>query len=106
MGKFLRGINGVPRMVEESPSIPIYDETLYVVSSGAGAGEINGPIAASTAIALPDSKTYTGDELEVRVNGSRMTLGYDYVHESSTEISFTFEIAVGDYIRFRIDRSA
>lgn len=99
-------INGLPRMTAEAGAPTIYDETLTVVSSGAGAGEINGPISAGVPIALPSGKTYTGDELEVYLDGDRLTPVFDYTFDSSTEVAFTFEIKVGDVIRFRIDRSA
>ena len=58
MAKKLALVNGIPRMVDESASPAIYDETLTVVSSGAGAGEVNGPITAGSPVTLPDSKTY------------------------------------------------
>lgn len=98
--------NGLPRMKAESASPVIYDETLSVVSSGAGAGEINGPITAGTPVTLPDSKTYTGDELEVYLGTDRLINLFDYTYNSSTTVAFTFELKVGDLIRFRIDRSA
>lgn len=99
-------VNGVPRMRAEAAAPSIYDETLEVVSGTAGAGEIQGPITAGTPIALPDGKTYTGDELEVYLDGERLTVVFDYTHSSSTEVAFTFEIKVGDTLRFRIDRPA
>lgn len=99
-------VNGLPRMVAEAGAPTIYDETLIVVSGGAGAGEINGPITAGTPITLPDSKTYTGEELECYLGTDRLIPVYDYNYESSTQISFTFELEVDDIIRFRIDRSA
>lgn len=99
-------VNALPRMKAESGSPTIYDETLEVVSSGAGAGEINGPITSGTSITLPSSKTYTGDELEIYLNGDRLVPVFDYSYDSSTQVSFTFELVVGDIIRFRIDRGA
>jgi len=106
MAKTLRLVNGIQRMIEESSSVSIYDETLKVVSSGAGAGEINGPITAGVGVTLPDSKTYTSDELEIYLDGTRLKPVFDYTHASSTTVEFTFELIVGDVIRFRIDRSA
>lgn len=99
-------VSGIPRMRPEAANPTIYDETLEVVSSGAGAGEINGPISAGTPITLPNSKTYTGDELEVYLDGDRLISIFDYSYSSSTQIAFTFEIKPGDVIRFRIDRNA
>jgi hypothetical protein len=99
-------INGLPRMKAEAASLTIYDETLEVVASGAGAGEINGPITSGTSVPLPNSQTYTGDELEIYLEGNRLYSVYDYTTVSSTQVQFTFDLIVGDYLRFRIDRSA
>jgi len=99
-------VNGIPRMRAESASPVIYDETIEIVASGAGAGELDGPITSGVNITLPSSKTYTGDELEVYLEGDRLKPVFDYNYESSTEISFTFELIVKDIIRMRIDRGA
>jgi hypothetical protein len=99
-------VNGLPRMTAEASAPTIYDETLVVVASGAGAGEINGPITAGIPVTLPSSKTYTADELEVYLNSDRLISVFDYNHDSSTTVTFTFEIVVSDVIRFRIDRSS
>lgn len=99
-------VNGVPRMRAEAAAPSIYDETLEVVSGTAGAGEVQGPISAGTPVTLPDSKTYTGDELEVWLDGDRLVPIFDYTFDSSTTVAFTFEIKVGDTLRFRIDRPA
>ena len=104
MGKFLRLSNGVPRSFDEASSLTIYDETLEVVASGAGAGQINGPISAGTSISLPNSQTYTAGELEVYLSGNRLTYILDYAYVSGTQVSFTFQLEVKDFIRFRIDR--
>lgn len=105
MGKFLRVIDGVPRMVEEGGSPSIYDETITVVAAAPGSNEILGPVTAGTHITLPNSKTYTGDELQVYLNGIRMDDVLDYTHFSSTQIDFVFDLEVGDLIRFYIDRN-
>jgi len=105
LAKALTLVNGIPQMVENEVSI--YDETIEVVASGAsGDNEINGPIAAGTPITLPNSKTYTSDELEVRHDGWRLTKLLDYNTASSTTVTFTFQIKVGERINFRIDRGA
>lgn len=106
MAKKLAIVNALPRMTDESASPTIYDETLTVVASGAGPGEINGPITAGTPVTLPSSKTYTGDELEVYLDGDRLTPIFDYTFDSTTTVAFTFELKAGDVIRFRIDRGA
>lgn len=106
MAKKLALVGGIPRMVEESASPAIYDETLEVVASGAGVGQINGPISAGTPVTLPSGQTYTGDELELYVGSERLIPVFDYSFNSSTTVAFTFELLVADMIRFRIDRSA
>lgn len=106
MAKKLELVNGIPRMRDESASPVIYDEALLVVSSGAGAGEINGPISAGTPITLPSGRTYTGAELEVYLDGERQESLIDYTFDSATTVAFTFEIKPGDRLRFRIDRGA
>lgn len=105
MAKKLALVAGIPRMVEESANPAIYDQALKVVSGTAGAGEITGPISAGTPITLPSGKTYTSDELEVYLAGDRMKAVFDYNYTSSTQVSFTFQLLVGDVIRFRIDRA-
>jgi len=104
MAKKLALVQGIPRMVDEAASPTIYDETLEVVSSGAGAGQINGPITAGVPITLPESKTYTGNELELYIDGDRLKPVSDYSFNSSTTIALTFESTPGDILRFRIDR--
>lgn len=108
MGNFLRLVNGQPRSFAESSSLPIYDQPLTVVASGAGANQINGPVTSGTNVTLPSSGTYTGAELEVRLNGQRLEqlLDYSYVGVGSkTQVAFTFDLSVGDRIDFRVDRA-
>lgn len=88
-----------------STSVAIYDQSLQVVASGAGAGQINGPISANTPITLPNSKTYNSTELQVYLNGLRMAPTTDYAYTSSTQIAFTFSIQIDDIIRFYTDRT-
>jgi len=83
----------------------IYDRSLEVVASGAGANQINGPILANSPITLPASKTYVGDELQVYLNGDFVEPGLDYTAFSSTEVAFLYDIEVGDQVRFRIQPS-
>lgn len=105
MAKKLALVNGIPRMVEEIGGPTIYEETLTVVASGAGANEINGPVTAGTNVTLPNSGTYSSAELEIWFAGDRLQPIYDYNYESSTEVSFTFQLEVDDILTFRIDRS-
>lgn len=111
MGKFLRLVNGVPRMIDESGTPTIYDESLNVVASGAGAGEIDEADAETgDPITLPSAQTYEALELEVWLNNFRMEdiADYNYVGAgpARTQIAFTFDLVAGDTIKFRIDRGA
>jgi hypothetical protein len=103
--KFLSLSNGIPKLFDESGSIPIYDVSLLVVDSSPSAGEILGPITAGDDITLPDGQTYVGEELQVFLNGIRLEQIRDYTYVSSTQIDFTFELVPTDIIRFYIDRS-
>lgn len=98
-------VNALPRMTLESASPTIYDQNLEVVASGAGAGQINGPINAGTSVTLPSSQTYTGAELEIYLGLDRLRPILDYTYASSTQVQFTFQLTAGDLLRFRIDRA-
>lgn len=104
MARKLALVAGIPRMVDEAASPTIYDQNLLVVSSGAGAGQINGPIAAGTSVSLPSGQTYSGAELEVWIGPDRLRPVLDYAYASSTQVQFTFQLIPGDNLRFRIDR--
>lgn len=109
MAKFTRIVNGILRSYDEGSALPIYDEPLTIVASGAGANEMNGPVITGTAVTLPASGTYEGEELEVRLNGQRLEGLYDYNYVGSgtkTQVSFTFNLSVGDRLDFRVDRAA
>lgn len=108
MAKFLRLSNGVPRSFDESASLTIYDQSLTVVASGAGANQINGPVTAGTSVTLPGSQTYTSAELQIYLNGDRLEPVFDYTYVGSplrTQVQFTFDLVVGDRVDFRIDRA-
>lgn len=108
MAKFLRLSNGVPRSFQEGASITIYDQSLTVVASGAGANEINGPVNAGVNVTLPGSQTYTAAELQIYLNGDRLEPVFDYSYQGSpprTQVQFTFSLVVGDRLDFRIDRA-
>jgi hypothetical protein len=104
MASFLRLFNGIAKSFAESGSTTIYDQTLEVVAASPGAGQIL-PVNAGVAITLPSGQTYTGDELQVYLNGLRLDNVFDYNTPSSTTISFTFNIVAKDIIRFYIDRT-
>lgn len=107
MAKFLRLSNGVPRSFDEGASITIYDQSLTVVPSGAGANQINGPVTTGTGVTLPGGQTYTAAELQVYLNGDRLEPVFDYTYVGSpprTQLQFTFQLEVADRLDFRIDR--
>lgn len=108
MAKFLRLSNGVPRSFNEGSVVSIYDQSLTVVTSGAGANEINGPVTAGTNVTLPGGQTYSSAELQIYLNGDRLESVFDYNYVGSpprTQVQFTFELVVGDRLDFRIDRA-
>lgn len=108
MGKFLRLSNGVPRSFQESSSLTIYDQSLTVVPSGAGANQINGPVITGSNVTLPAGQQYTAAELQIYLNGDRLESVFDYSYVGSaprTQVQFTFDLEVGDRIDFRIDRA-
>jgi hypothetical protein len=105
MAKFTRIVNGVMRSFEESGSPAIYDRTINIVVSGAVSPDLNGPVTAGTNISLPSGKTYTSDELQVYLNGTRLDDVLDYNYVSSTQISFLYNLEAGDILRFYIDRN-
>ena len=99
MAKFLTLVNGVPRMVSESSSLTIYDQTTVIGVGG---------LATGSPLTLPNAQTYTGDELEVYFNGQRVedVLDFNWVGTAPrTQVTFTFDLVQGDAIRLRIDRA-
>lgn len=109
MGNFLRLSAGVARSFAEGGSVAIYDQSLLLVTSSPGAGQIIGPITTGTNVTLPASQTYQGAELQIYLNGDRLETVYDYNYVGSgskTQVVFTFDLVVGDRLDFRIDRSA
>lgn len=99
MAKFLRLVNGVPRSFDEASSVTIYDEYIDVVS----------PITTGVPVTLPASGTYDSQELEVYLNGQMLDDVLDYTFEGSpprTQVAFTFDLVIGDVIRFRKIRGA
>ena len=108
MGNFLRLVQGRPRSFAEGSSVTIYDQSLTVVPSGAGANQINGPVTAGTSVTLPSAQTYASAELQIYLNGDRLESVFDYTYVGSpprTQVQFTFDMVVGDRIDFRIDRA-
>lgn len=100
MAKFLRLVNGIGRMFDESSATTIYDQNTVIGVGGLTTG---------TPITLPSSQTYDSSELEVYLDNIRLTPGIDYNYVSSpprTQITFTFDLLENETVRFRIDRSA
>jgi hypothetical protein len=109
MGRFLRLINGVPRSFDEANTVPIYDQSLTLVSGApANGNQITGPITTGTNVTLPGGQTYNSTNLEIYLNGDRLEAVFDYNYVGSvprTQVAFTFDLVVGDRLDFRVDRS-
>lgn len=108
-------VNGMPRMTAITASLPlIYDQSITVVASGAGANQINGPVSASTAITLPASGTYTLNansvpNISIYLNGDRLEYTFDWNTVGSTaftQFSLVFGLVVGDRLDIRAERSS
>lgn len=81
----------------EDSSVTIYDEVIVVGAGG---------ITTGTNIALPNAGTYSGDDLEVYLNGEFMEKDLDWNEVGSvprTDIQMTFDLVEGDRLRFRVD---
>ena len=91
-------VGDVLRMRIDTAAAIIYDESIDVSSA----------ITTGTPISLPSAQAYDDDELEVWLNGKKIEHIYDYNYEGvtvpRTQVSFTFDLEIGDRIRFRIDR--
>jgi len=97
-GTFLALVNGFPRSQAANVYVPVYDQR-YTVAS---------PITSGTAVTLPASGSYVGAELQVYFNGQRLEPSADYNYVGSgtkTQVTFTFNLVVGDLVDFRVDRS-
>jgi hypothetical protein len=108
MAKFTRLVNGFLRSFEESAAPAILEGSLTVVASGPGVNEILA-VTAGTSITLPASITYTSTELNVFFDGQKIIPGTDYNYVGSpprTQISLTFDLAVGDVLFFEKERNA
>lgn len=110
MSNFIQGVAGrlkaAPVVVAGSKP---EETTLKVVSGAPGnVNEITGPIAAGTPITLPDSVTYEDTDLQVFFNGQQVDVVSEYNYEGAgptrTQISFTFDLEVGDDMSFRVDK--
>lgn len=107
--KFLRLSNGVPRSFTGAASVPIYDQSILIVVSGATGNQLNGPVTAGTSVTLPAAQTYSSAELQIYLGGDRLepTIDYNYVGSGArTQVQFTFDLLARDRIDFRIDREA
>lgn len=96
MAKKLALVSGVPRMVEESASLPSIYRATYAVGS---------TISTGTPVTLPAAETYSSDELEIDLNGVGLDVVTDYNYvgagPSRTQVTFTFDLVAGDEIGFK-----
>lgn len=90
--RYLIAQNGI--MIAKSDSDAY--EAVYTVGS---------TITAGTPITLPNSGTYSDDDLEVFLMGQKMSVVLDYNYVGSlpnrTQVSFTFDLFNTDKITFR-----
>lgn len=100
MAKKLALVNGIPRMIDESASPTIYDQSTTITGGGLNTG---------SPLTLPSSQTYDSAELEVYLNDIRLDSVVDYAYVGATprtQVSFTFDLEDDDIVRFRVDRGA
>lgn len=112
--KLDRAIGDLSILLDE----PSYDEPVMIVASGATPPtSLNGPIAPTTLITLPNNsrlgalpQKYTVGKggLEVYLNGQYLALNEDWAEvglagSASNQIQILQDLRVGDELRFRID---
>jgi hypothetical protein len=114
MANYLGLVNGVPRGATLPGTTLIYDQSITVVASGAGANQINGPVSSGTPITLPASGTYTLNansiaNINIYLNGDRMEQTFDWTTSGAgpnyTAFQFTFILVVGDRLDIRAERT-
>jgi hypothetical protein len=95
MAKKLALVSGIPRMVDESASPTIYDESVTLTSN----------LSTGVNYTLPASGTYEGEEIEVYLDGQVLDSGSDFnfvgAGPTRTQVVFTFDLYIGDRLRFR-----
>ncbi len=95
MAKKLALVNGLPRMIDESASPTIYDESVDLASN----------VTSGSNYTLPSGGTYEGEELEVYLDGQVLDSGADFnfvgAGPTRTQVAFTFDLYIGDRLRFR-----
>jgi len=83
---------------------PLYREIITVVSSPSGGNQI-AATTAGTAITLPNSGSYSSDELQVNLDGELLQPVLDYTETSSTQVTFLFDLELDDVLEFIIERN-
>ena len=92
MSKVIRVISGIPRY--QDFGAVAYDQTYIAIAI----------VTAGTSITLPASGTYLSSELNVFLNGQRMSYLEDYTYIGTgtrTQIQFLFDLTTGDLVVFR-----
>jgi len=90
----IRHLKVTNKGVSNTTTGTVYNETLVIGVGGVSTG---------SPIALPNSETYLGQELQVELNSSVVDLGSDYEYAGigvKTEIAFTFDLVQGDEVTF------
>jgi hypothetical protein len=99
MGRFLRLSGGVARSFDEASVLPsIYDQEVVFVSN----------LTTGSSYTIPGGQTYNSSELQIYLNGQVLAPTTDYAYISTpprTQVSFTFDILIGDRVRFYIGRN-
>ena len=75
----------------------VYRSTLLIVDDAPqNSNELQGTITSGTSVTLTDSGTYSGNELNIKLNGIDLVplRDYNYVGSGSakTQVSFTFDL--------------
>lgn len=95
MSNFLRISNGYARLLAEAGNTTIYDESVTLASN----------VTSGSNYTLPNSGSYQGEELEIMLDGQVLDSGADYsfvgAGPTRTQVSFTFDLIIGDNLRFR-----
>jgi len=98
MAKFLKLVNGIPRMVEVGAGDPAYDESLYY----------NSGLAANTNITLPNSGSFSdasAKDLLVILNATVVEVTRDFevvgAGPTYTQIKFIYDLPNDSVVRFK-----
>ena len=88
--------------------ISVSDEGVIATTTGTVYNEIVlvgvGGLSTGVPLTLPSSETYLGDELEVKLGSTVLSVGTDYEYVGTgikTQVAFTFDLVEDDEINFK-----